>query len=133
MGYDWLFLVSPNALSNQGMVTRLKIAPEDIYDPDEPGVLRMIIDEAGRERDDYGRYVEEMKRWKQFVRQLKRDDPVFSIPDEVLLSFFKDDEFKKPYHKYGGRKPFVGVIYDDCLSSRAFTKGIRLLNGIIPN
>ena len=131
MGYDRLFLVSPTALSNQGMVARLKIAPEDIYDPNEPGVLQLIIDEVERERDDYERYVEEMKRWKQFVRQLKRDDPVFAIPDEVLLSFFKGGEFKKPYHKYGGRKPFVGVVYDDCLSSRAFTKDIRLLNATV--
>ena len=131
MGYDRLFLVSPTALSNQGMVARLKIAPEDIYDPNEPGVLRLIIDEVERERDDYERYVEEMKRWKQFVRQLKRDDPVFSIPDEVLLSFFKDGEFKKPYHKYGGRKPFIGVAFDDCLGSRLFTKDIRLLNATV--
>ena len=131
MGYDRLFLVSPTALSNQGMVARLKIAPEDVYDPNEPGVLRMIIDEVERERDDYERYVEEMKRWKQFVRQLKRDDPVLSIPDEMLLTFFKDGEFKKPYHKYGGRKPYVGVVYDDCLSSRAFTKDIRLLNATV--
>jgi len=131
MGYDRLFLCSPTALSNQGMVARLKIDPEDVYDPNEPGVLRMIIDEVERERDDYERYVEEMKRWKQFVRQLKRDDPVFSIPDEVLLTFFKDGEFKKPYHKYGGRKPFIGVLFDDCLGSRLFTKDIRLLNATV--
>ena len=64
------------------------------------------------------------------MRQLKRDDPVFSIPDEVLLSFFKDGEFKKPY-KYGGRKPFIGVLFDDCLGSRLFTKDIRLLNATV--
>ena len=27
--------------------------------------MRRIIDEVERERDDYERYVEEMKRWKQ--------------------------------------------------------------------
>jgi len=89
MGYDRLFLCSPTAISNQGMVTRLKIAPEDVYDPNEPGVMRMIIDEVERERDDYERYVEEMKKYREFMKKLKSDNPIFHIPDESLLFFFR--------------------------------------------
>ena len=56
------------------------------------------------------------------------DNPVYRIPDEVLLMFYQNGQFQKPQHKRGGRRPHMAVLFDDVMGSLLFTKGIRKLN-----
>lgn len=128
MGYDRVLLCSPTAVSNAGMVKRLKIAPEDIFYPNEEGVMQRIIEVVEKERDEYELYVEQMKLWKKFMKQLNSNQSIFDIPEEHLTTFFEGGEFRKPQHKYGGRKPYLCCTFDDCLSSFLFTRDIRTLN-----
>ena len=39
----------------------------------------------------------------------------------MLLMFYNNGTFTPPQHKYGGRNPFIGLIIDDCQSSKLFT------------
>ena len=128
MKYDRVFCVSPTVQSNKALLDRLNIDPDDIFDPDDVDCLDKIKQKIDEERDLYEKYLEDMKKYNQFKKQLNSDNPVFRIPDEVLLMFYQNGEFQKPYHKYGGRKPHMAILFDDCLGSQLFTKGVRKMN-----
>ena len=127
MPYDRIFVVSPSIKSNRALMARLKLDDEDIFeDPDDISCLDQIKEKIEQERDDLEKYEEDKKKYKQFLNLLN-DDRV-AIPDELLLSFYQDGQFQPPTHKWGGRRPCIAVLFDDCLGSGIFTKGIRKLN-----
>jgi hypothetical protein len=128
MPYDRIICVSPSIQSNRAIMSRLKIDPEDIYEnPDDISVLDEIKGKVEKERDDLEEYLEKKKLYKQLLNLLNKDD-IFKIPDELLMLFYKNGSFEPPTHKYNGRKPCIAVLFDDCLGSMLFTKGIRKLN-----
>jgi hypothetical protein len=130
MPYDRIFVVSPSIKSNMALMSRLKLDPEDIFEnPDDISCLDTIKAEIEKERDDLEEYLEKKKLYKQLMKMLSRDD-MFSIPDELLLMFYRQGDFKPPTHKYNGRKPCMAILFDDCLGSGIFTKGIRKLNAL---
>ena len=53
--------------------------------------------------------------------------------DDALLDFYdaKSGNFKKPTHKWNNRKCVIGVVFDDCVGSAIYTKGIRKLNQFV--
>ncbi len=63
------------------------------------------------------------------MKMLNKDD-IFKLPDELLLMFYKNGNFEPPTHKWNGRKPCLAILFDDCLGSGIFTKGIRKLNSL---
>ena len=128
MKYDRLFIVSPTIQSNKALLDRLKIDPDDIYDPDDLEALDDIKRKIDEERDLYEKYLADMKKYKEFMKKLNSDNPIFRIPDEVLLMFYQNGTFQKPLHKWGGRRPHMAVLFDDVMGSLLFTKGIRKLN-----
>tara|TARA_Y100001933_G_C18914363_1_gene528150 strand:+ start:426 stop:1070 length:645 start_codon:yes stop_codon:yes gene_type:complete len=128
MKYDRLFIVSPTIQSNKALLDRLKIDPDDIYDPDDLEALDDIKRKIDEERDLYEKYLADMKKYKEFMKKLNSDNPIFRIPDEVLLMFYQNGTFQKPRHKWGGRRPHMAVLFDDVMGSLLFTKGIRKLN-----
>ena len=128
MKYDRIFIVSPTIQSNKALLDRLKIDPDDIYDPDDLEALDDIKKKIDTERDEYEKYLDDMKKYREFMKKLNSDNPVFRIPDEVLLLFYQNGTFQKPQHKWGGRKPHMAILFDDVMGSLLFTKGIRKLN-----
>ena len=84
-----------------------------------------IKHEIDKERDDYERYHSELKRYNSLKRELKQHS---AIGDDALLEFWCNGDFQPPKHRWGGRKPVLGVIFDDCIGSQLYTKGIRKLN-----
>ena len=130
MPYDRLMIVSPSIKSNKALLSRLKLDENDIYeDPDDISVIDQIKEEIEKERDDLEKYWEDKKKYKELMKML--NDEMFQIPDDLLISFYKNGNFEPPVHKYGGRMPCIGVIFDDCLGSMLFTKGIRKLNSMV--
>jgi len=127
MPYDRIFVISPSIKSNRALLSRLKLDEDDIYeDPDEIGCLDEIKEKIERERDDLEKYWEDKKKYKEFLKLLNDDH--FRIPDDMLISFYKNGEFMPPTHKWGGRMPCMAILFDDCMGSLLFTKGIRKLN-----
>jgi hypothetical protein len=55
----------------------------------------------------------------------KLNDEQFNISDDLLMSFYKNGNFEPPTHRYNGKKPCIAILFDDCLGSGIFTKGIR--------
>lgn len=129
MPYDRTFVISPSIKSNKVLMNRLKIEPEDIYEnPDDITILDDIKDKIERERDDLEKYLEDKKKYKEFMKKLNEDQ--FSIPDDMLMAFYNNGSFEPPTHKYNGKKPCIAILFDDCLGSGIFTKGIRKLNAL---
>ena len=128
MKYDRIFIVSPTIQSNKALLDRLRIDPDDIYDPDDLNALDDIKRKIDEERDLYEKYLADMKKYKEFMKKLNGENPIFRIPDEVLLMFYQNGTFQKPRHKWGGRKPHMAILFDDVMGSLLFTKGIRKLN-----
>ncbi|MBJ62395.1 MAG: hypothetical protein CMB57_04000 [Euryarchaeota archaeon] len=128
MKYMRCFCVSPTIQSNKALLDRLKIDPDDIYDPDDLGALDDIKRKIDEERDLYEKYLADMKKYKEFMKKLNGENPIFRIPDEVLLMFYQNGTFQKPRHKWGGRRPHMAILFDDVMGSLLFTKGIRKLN-----
>ncbi len=126
--FDRLFVVSPSFKSNLALMSRLKaLHEEDIFeDPDDwAHILDTIKHEIEKERDDLERYWSEMKRYRALRKKMEQHS---TISDEMVLEFWNDGTFQPPEHRWGGKKPVVGVIFDDCIGSQLYTKGIRKLN-----
>lgn len=129
MPYDRIIVVSPSIKSNKVLMSRLKIDPEDIYEnPDDIKILDEIKEKIDSERDDYEKYIEDKKNYKIFLKKLNSDD--YNMPDDLLMNFYKNGNFEPPSHKYNGKKPCIAILFDDCLGSLIFTKGIRKLNSL---
>ena len=50
----------------------------------------------------------------------------FLLQDDELLLFFQDGDFKKPEHRWHGRKPKIAVVFDDCMGSMLYSKPRKL-------
>lgn len=130
MPYDRIICVSPSIKSNSELLSRLKIDPEDIYEnPDDIEVVDRIKETIEKERDDLEEYIEKKKKYKELMKLLSKDD-MFRIPDDLLMLFYENGSFEPPTHRWGGKKPCIAVLFDDCLGSQIFTKGIRKLNAL---
>tara|TARA_R100000935_G_scaffold15780_1_gene31576 strand:- start:1665 stop:2552 length:888 start_codon:yes stop_codon:yes gene_type:complete len=129
MPYDRTIVVSPSIKSNKTLMSRLKIEPEDIYEnPDDISLLDDIKAKIEGERDDYEKYHEDKKKYKELMRKL--NDEQNNISDDLLMSFYINGNFEPPTHRYNGKKPCIAILFDDCLGSGIFTKGIRKLNAL---
>jgi hypothetical protein len=118
--YDRVLVISPTFKSNSLLMKELDIDENDVFtDPDDPNIVQKIIDIVEEERDDLQTYLDQKKEYKRLLKML--DDNYGNLPDELLLMFYNDGHFTPPQHKYGGRNPFIGVIIDDCQSSKLFT------------
>jgi hypothetical protein len=120
MDFDRVFLISPTATSNKAILDPLKIGPEDVFeDLDDKNVINNVIQKINEERDEYEAYLEQMKEYKKFLKML--NEPTSMIPDEMLLQFYTNGLFQPPKHKWGGRKPKLALIVDDCQNSKVFS------------
>jgi len=120
LNYDRVLVISPTFKSNSLLMKELNIDENDVFeDPDDPRVVDKIIEIVEEERDDLQTYLDQKKEYKRLLKML--DDNYGNLPDELLLMFYNDGHFTPPQHKYGGRNPFIGVIIDDCQSSKLFT------------
>ena len=129
MNYDRLIICSPSIKSNKDILSRLPIDECDIFeDPDDITVVDSIKEIIEQERDELEKYLEDKKKYKELMKMLNDDQ--FKIPDDLLMNFYVGGSFEPPTHKWNGRKPCIGVIFDDCMGSMLFTKGIRKLNAL---
>jgi len=118
--YDIIYVISPTFKSNSLLMTDLEIPDENVWeDPDDPNVVSDIIQRVEEERDILEQYLEDMKEYKMFLKMLKNKNTMVS--DEMLFKFFPEGELEPPKHMYGGRNPFIGLLIDDCQSSKLFS------------
>lgn len=124
--FDRIICVSPTMKSNKLIMDRLKIDPKDVEeDPDDPNIIVRIMARINAERDDLERYQKQLKRYQEMIDDPHTQNALFSLDE-----FFDGTMLKPPTHKWGGRKPCIAVLFDDCQSSYLFSKP-RALNNLV--
>ena len=122
MGYDYTIVVSPTMKSNKELMERLNV--EHVFeDPDDLSVIDQIKAIVQQEADDLEKYREDLRRYNKLMKKMQ--EGAF-LPDDELLIFFQDGDFKKPEHRWNGRKPKIACVFDDCLGSMLYSKPRKL-------
>lgn len=122
MKYEYTIVVSPTLNSNKELMSRLNV--EHVFeDPDDITIVDQIKAIVQKEAEDLEKYKEDMKRYNKLISAMRKGS---WVEDELLLSFFMDDDFQKPTHRWNGEKPRIAVIFDDCMGSMLFSKPRKL-------
>ena len=130
MGYDYTIAVSPTMNSNKELMSRINI--EHVFeDPDDITCIDKIKEIVNEEALDLERYRHELKEYNKLMRSIKDGN---RVDDDLMLKFFEANtygmnDFIKPKHRWGGRKPRIAVIFDDMLGSGIYSKP-RKINGL---
>tara|TARA_R110002074_G_scaffold286936_1_gene458702 strand:- start:527 stop:1408 length:882 start_codon:yes stop_codon:yes gene_type:complete len=127
MEYDRTILISPTANSNWDMLRELKVEEGDTFaDLDDPNIIQKVRDMVDQERDDYIQYHADLKRYNGLMKDINEGKNGRHL-DQHMLRFFKNGNFEKPTHKWGGRKPKIALLIDDCVQSKVFGKALSSL------
>lgn len=127
LGFDYCIAVSPTMQSNKELMDRINV--EVVFDDvDNPNVIDDIKKIVKDEAEDLERYMTELERYNRLMKNIKNGN---YMDEESLALFFspENQEFAKPEHRFNGRKPRIGVIFDDMLGSGIYSKP-RKLNGL---
>ena len=127
LGFDYCIAVSPTMQSNKELMDRINV--EHVFDDvDNPNVIDDIKKIVKDEAEDLERYEAELERYNRLMKNIKSGN---YMDEEALAMFFspENQEFAKPEHRFNGRKPRIGVIFDDMLGSGIYSKP-RKLNGL---
>jgi hypothetical protein len=123
--FDRIFWVGCTIKSNQELIKRLKIQKSDMFeDTDDIGIIDKIRAEVEAEAQDLERYEAEMKRYRQLMQVINSSSAI--VKDDDLLDFYRDGDIKPPTHKYNGRKPCIGCVFDDCMGSMIYSRPRKL-------
>ncbi len=118
-----ILVVSATFNSNWNTMEELGIDDEDIFSPEDPEASRKIEQICCAERDDLMRYHHELACYNELNKILKRTDIDFSDSEDALLLSFYDPirrRFRKPEHKYDGKKVCILCLIDDAQNSLLF-------------
>ena len=132
--FDRIIVVSPTMKSNRLVMEKLHIDPKDVEDdPDDVGVVTRIIARIEAERVDLEKYEKDLDRYNEMIHGMRSANALFQIDDNYGVEFFntRTNSFEPPKHKWGGRKPCIAVLFDDCQSSFLFSRPRALNNMVI--
>ena len=116
-----ILVISSTFDSNKKLMKDLDIQEEDVYSPDDNYVIEDIIEKVNEERDDYLKYWEDVKRYKELQKQIKNKNIyIDDIDADLLLDFLVDGALKPPTHRWDGKKPVIGLFIDDAQSTPLF-------------
>lgn len=129
MNYDIIILISPTAKSNATLLSMLDIDINNCYDDlEDLTIMDQIKSNMELEAEEYDNYHRKMREYKEFLKHANNND-YHLIDDESIDKFIDDyNVIQPPKHKYNGRRPKICCLFDDCLGSQLFSKGIRKLN-----
>ena len=123
--FDRIFWVGCSIKSNKELIKRLKIAPEDLFeDTDDITLLDKIKAEVEKEAQELEKYEAEMKRYQQLMKVIHSSSAL--VKDDDLVDFYRNGDFQPPKHKYNGKKPCIGCVFDDCMGSMIYSKPRKL-------
>lgn len=126
---DRIFIISPTINSNKSLLDMLKIDQEDMYEEPTKEALDDILEKIEAEAAEYEEHYEAVKLWKKFKRFMKQGGSAPS--DDELMLFWDGEDFVPPQHKWGGKRPVMGIIIDDCQGSDLFKPKSKLQNLVI--
>lgn len=115
---DRIFCISDTFNSNKKMMESLKIDDDDVYSPNEKDVISKITDKINQERDDLLEYRQKLQMFNDLIKLYKTPENI-----EENMSLFSEyidplrNVWKKPEHKWNGKKPVIAIFADDIQSS----------------
>jgi len=122
MKYDYCIAVSPTLNSNKEIMERLNI--EYVFeDPDDTTVIDSIKKIVEDEARDLERYKHQLKDYNTLMKNIRNGNV---LDDNHLLTYFADNAFLKPQHRWNGKKPRIAVLFDDMLGSMMYSKPRKL-------
>ena len=121
---DRLIIVSPTFMNNKHYFEGLPIDEEsDVLEP-TLDAAQIVMRKLEEEAEIYNEYKEKLKKWKELQAFIKSKKNLNDINEDLLLYFAED--MKKPVPKYGGRKPIVVCLFDDCQNTDAFSSKSKI-------
>lgn len=122
MKYDYVIAVSPTMNSNKEIMDRLNIEYvfEDVEDISVIDSIKKIVED---EAQDLERYRNQMKEYNTLLKNIRNGN---IINEDHLLTYFAENEFIKPKHKWNGKKPRIAVLFDDMLGSMIYSRPRKL-------
>jgi hypothetical protein len=122
MKFDYIIAVSPTMNSNREIMDRLNIefVFEDVDDLSIIDSIKKIVEDEAK---DLERYLNQMKDYKNLMKNIREGN---IINEDHLLTYFAENEFIKPQHRWNGKKPKIAVLIDDCLGSMLYSKPRKL-------
>ena len=117
--YDRIYLITPTFLSNKSYFGK-HIDEDDVFEPNRDSI-KQVIESVEQDRDDFERYLQELKDYNEYMMKMKSKKDLFTDED-----IFKYDQLgwlettpDKPQWKYKKvRAPQSLVILDDILGSQ---------------
>jgi hypothetical protein len=122
MKFDYVIAISPTMNSNREIMERLNIEYvfEDVDDLSCIDSVKKIVED---EAQDLDRYKNQMKEYNTLLKNIRNGN---IVNEDHLLTYFAENEFIKPKHKWNGKKPRIALLVDDCLGSGIFSKPRKL-------
>lgn len=120
--FDKVYMITPSFASNRAYFGKY-IDEEDVYEPTKDSISKVIA-RVEADRDAWEEYLEKMKRYKEFCREIKHK-PIQNFHDDELLFHYENGHMEKPTYEY--KEPVKSLlIMDDCLGSPAILQSSGL-------
>jgi hypothetical protein len=122
MKFDYVIAISPTMNSNREIMERLNIEYvfEDVDDLSCIDSVKKIVEDEAKDLD---RYKNQMKEYNTLLKNIRNGN---IVNEDHLLTYFAENEFIKPKHKWNGKKPRIALLVDDCLGSMIYSKPRKL-------
>ena len=120
--FDKVYMITPSFASNRAYFGKY-VNEEDVYEPTKDSICK-VIKRVEADRDAWEEYVEKLKRYKEFKKEIKHR-PLANYADDELLYHYESGHMEKPTYEY--KEPVKSVlILDDCLGSPAILQSSGL-------
>ena len=121
--FDKVYMITPSFASNRAYFGKYVNEEEDVYEPTKDSICK-VIKRVEADRDAWEEYVEKLKRYKEFKKEIKHRS-LANYADDELLYHYESGHMEKPTHEY--KEPVKSVlILDDCLGSPAILQSSGL-------
>ena len=121
--FDKVYMITPSFASNRAYFGKYVNEEEDVYEPTKDSICK-VIKRVEADRDAWEEYVEKLKRYQEFKKEIKHR-PLANYADDELLYHYESGHMEKPTHEY--KEPVKSVlILDDCLGSPAILQSSGL-------
>ena len=121
--FDKVYMITPSFASNRAYFGKYVNEEEDVYEPTKDSICK-VIKRVEADRDAWEEYVEKLKRYQEFKKEIKHR-PLANYADDELLYHYESGHMEKPTYEY--KEPVKSVlILDDCLGSPAILQSSGL-------
>ena len=121
--FNRVYMITPSFASNKAYFGKYVNEEEDVYEPTKESISQ-VIESVEADRDEWEEYVDKMKRYKEFRKEI-RNKPIAQFGNDELLYHYENGHMEKPTYKYN--EPVKSLlILDDCLGSPAILQSSGL-------